>query len=150
MVHWTRSWGALLSFTLVNLWIDHLAILAWFRGMPLPGHDEPHHTMVGAAMVAVLVSLLGVMFRALPWVVGAFYGAISHILLDAMVHPDMHPFEPVVMGNPLYLGAEAMFPISVLLVLPLVWLTALCVSAALGWWQRLQALRQRPPGQRSP
>lgn len=33
----------------------HLAILAWFRGLPRPGHDEPHHTMIGATMVAVLV-----------------------------------------------------------------------------------------------
>ena len=38
MVHWTHSWGALLAFTLVILWIDSQAIHAWFN--ELPRHDK--------------------------------------------------------------------------------------------------------------
>jgi membrane-bound metal-dependent hydrolase YbcI (DUF457 family) len=101
-------------------------------------------------MVPLLVSVFGVIFKVLPWVIGAFNGALSHILLDAPVHADMQPFEPVILGDPLNMGAEAMFPISAMLVLALIWLIALCVSAGVGFVRRLQAQRQAPPGQRSP
>jgi hypothetical protein len=64
------------------------------------------------------------------------------VLLDALVHGDMLPFEPMIEGSALYMGAEAMFPISALLVLPLAWLIALCVSAAQGFASRRLAQSQ--------
>lgn len=38
-------------------------------------------------------------------VFGSMLGGYSHILLDALVHHDVAPFDPFVKGNPLYLDA---------------------------------------------
>ena len=122
-----------MSFSLVNLWIDHLAILAWIRCQPLPSHDEAHHTFVGALMIAVLVSLVAVVLRSTAWMAGAFYGSVSHIVLDSIVHADMQPFEPMILGNPMHLGANAMVFASLILLAPTAWLISMCVSTAIGW-----------------
>lgn len=118
------SW---ISFLLVNLWIDLPAILSVIQGSPFPSHDEWGHTFVGATLVAVLIGIFGI--RSWPWVLGAFFGAWSHVLLDALVHTDMNPFNPVAMGNPLYLGI--MEPLSWLLAPFTVWFTAQIVSDTL-------------------
>jgi membrane-bound metal-dependent hydrolase YbcI (DUF457 family) len=148
--HWKRSWATLVAFTLVNLWIDSMAIEAVLTGQPLPGHDEPHHTLVGALMVGVLVALPAVLpgLRSVGWMVGAFFGAVSHIFLDALVHPEMQPFEPVILGNPLYLGA--MLQVSVALMPLTIWLIVQCVSAALGFVRTRQAQHRQQVDQRSP
>jgi len=134
-----NAWTALLSFTLVNLWIDSQAIYAWFTSQSLPSHDEAHHTIVGALMVAVCVSVPGILMRTREaWALGAFTGALSHIFLDALVHPDMHPFDPVMRGNPLYI--DGMAPVSLTLVPLTGWLIAECVSSALGYVRKRREL----------
>lgn len=121
------------SFILVNLWIDAIAIQSWFLDLPLPSHDEGNHTLPGAVLIAVLVSVPGI--RSWKWVLGAFFGAISHILLDMLVHPEMVPFSPI-KGNPFYMGW--MTPLSLALLPLTVWLIAQYVSGTLGWVRRNQ------------
>ena len=86
----------------------------------------PSHTIVGAliiALLAILVApgicnfLLGrwnkeVVHYKLPWLVealpvskaavifGAFFGTLSHVLLDSLMHHDMRPFFPFSAANP--------------------------------------------------
>jgi membrane-bound metal-dependent hydrolase YbcI (DUF457 family) len=126
-----RGWLALVSFTLVNLWIDSQAIFAWFRDQPLPSHDEPWHTLHGALVVAGAISILG--FLSWRWIMGAFYGGISHIYLDGFVHPEMQPFIDTEPGNPIYLGPMAMSYVSAALLPLLIWLIVLSVSSTLAW-----------------
>lgn len=147
--YWARSWVALISFTLVNLWIDSLAIQAVLTGQPLPSHDEVHHTLVGALMVAVVVALPAVFpgFRSLSWASGAFFGAISHIFLDALVHPELQPLPEFVKGNPLYL--EAMIPVSLALVPLTSWLIAQIVSGTLRLVRRRRERRAQQRDQQS-
>jgi len=82
------------------------------------------HTFVGAALVGVATAalLLGVL-RIVPtlraWFarrspimraegtplgicVGAMVGALSHPLLDGVMHPDIEPFQPWIAVNPLH------------------------------------------------
>ena len=132
-----RTWPALVSFTLVNLWIDLDAIFAWLEDQPLPSHDEPWHTMHGALLFAGFVSVFGIL--SWRWIVGAFFGAVSHILLDGMVHPEMQPFVDTQPGNPIYLGIMA--PLSMALALLTLWLV---VQGARAWG----ALVRRYLGQR--
>lgn len=122
------------SFVLVNLWMDAPAILAWFKGLPLPSHDADTHHLVIAMVMAALVAIPGM--RSKSWGYGAFLGAISHILLDSLVHPEMVPFWPFVEGNPLFLGW--MEPLSWALLPLTVWFTAQCVSGSLDWLKRRQ------------
>lgn len=148
VMHRTRSWAALSSFTLVNLWIDHQAIIAWFGGTPLPSHAEPYHTMLGALMAATVVALAAVVTRSSAWAAGAYFGGVSHILLDAVVHPEMQPFDRMIAGNPLYLGA--MMQVSVALLPPTIWLIVQCVSSALEGVRRLRERRRRHDTAHSP
>ena len=127
-----------ISFILVNLWIDAPAITHWFQGLPLPSHNEDIHTLHGAMFLAVLIAVLGV--RSSRWVLGAFLGAITHILLDGLVHAEMVPLYPMA-GNPLYMGW--MEPLSLALLPLTVWLIVQSVSGSLGWvrkhWEAFQA-----------
>lgn len=140
--HWLPRRISIFSFILVNLWIDSEAIMAWWGNAPLPSHDAMDHTFVGAACIAVLIGVFGI--RSMPWVLGAFLGAFSHILLDAVVHPEMNPLTPVQEGNPFYMGW--MSPLSFMLMPLLVWFTAQCVSSTLASVRRrLAASRERIP-----
>ena len=121
------------SFILVNLWIDALAIISWFQGIPLPSHDAGNHTLPGAMLIAVLIAVLGM--RSMKWVLGAFLGAVTHILLDGLVHLDMSPLHPM-QGNPFYMGW--LEPLSWALLPLLVWLIAQYVSGSLGWLKKRQ------------
>jgi membrane-bound metal-dependent hydrolase YbcI (DUF457 family) len=132
------------SFTLVNLWIDAEAIISWWTRTPLPSHDSYGHTFLGAMIAAVILAMPGV--RSASWVIGAFTGAISHIFLDAMVHPEVQPFRPVLEGNPLYLGI--MEPLSLILFMLTCWLTGQYVSDSLGFWKRLRERGQGPTEER--
>ncbi len=123
------------SFVLVNLWIDLPAILAALSGDALPGHGDWGHTFVGATLVAVICGAFGV--RSWPWVLGAFFGAWSHILLDALVHVDIRPFYPIQQGNPLYLGI--MEPLSWALTPLTAWFIVQVVSS--GFKKAQQCLR---------
>lgn len=127
-----------IPFVLTNLWIDAPSIMAAFSGEPLPGHEDWGHTFVGATLVAVLVGMVWV--RSWPWVLGAFLGAWSHIVLDMLVHSDMSPLRPMHQGNPFYLGI--MGPLSWVLTPLTVWFIAQVVSSSLAKARR--ALRRAP------
>lgn len=74
------------------------------------------HTMIGALIVAGVVSL----FRwRLSWLLGALYGGVSHVLMDATVHSEMKPFVPLIADNPLYMGW--MEPLSLLCLIVVAW-----------------------------
>lgn len=87
----------------------------------------PSHTILGALAIAYLVMLIApgivnyllrkwnkeVTFHKLPWLVqsettaktavavGAFFGTLSHIALDSLMHHDIHPLSPFSGANPL-------------------------------------------------
>jgi membrane-bound metal-dependent hydrolase YbcI (DUF457 family) len=87
----------------------------------------PTHTFLGALIIAYLVMLIApsicnfllrrwnkeVMHYKLPWLIetepsprsavmiGAFFGTLSHVLLDSLMHHDIHPFAPFSQANPL-------------------------------------------------
>ena len=123
-----------LSFILVNLWIDSLSIMAWLEGPPLPGQAEANHTYFGAFVLSTIIAAVGV--RSWRWVMGAYFGGFSHILLDSLVHPEMNPMHPI-MGNPFYMGW--MEPLSVALVPLTAWFIVQSVSCTLGWVRKRQA-----------
>lgn len=87
----------------------------------------PTHTILGALVIACLVMLIApsvcnflqyrwnkeVIHYKLPWLVqsealpksalisGAFFGTLSHVALDSLMHHDMHPLQPFSTANPL-------------------------------------------------
>ena len=87
----------------------------------------PTHTILGALVIAYLVMLIAPMvcnfllskwnkevtFHKLPWLVqskatsktavtvGAFFGTLSHVFLDSLMHHDIHPLMPFSQANPL-------------------------------------------------
>lgn len=114
-------------FTATQIAIDlesgaNLALGRW----PVHAHL---HTVLGASLVALVVALLSrrplsALNRALArrapprlaaelgditWpaaAIGAAFGALSHIALDAMMHADMQPFAPFAPGNPLLIDGS--------------------------------------------
>ena len=77
------------------------------------------HTLLGALGVAGVVTILSNFqskgFR--PWMYGAFFGGISHILLDALVHSDVEVFSPFIRGNPLFMDLHAEVSIACAVIL---------------------------------
>ena len=87
----------------------------------------PSHTILGALVIACLVMLVSpkicnyllfkwnkeVIFYKLAWLVqpeattktalavGAFFGTLSHVFLDSLMHTDLHPLLPFSEANPL-------------------------------------------------
>lgn len=129
--HFAPGAVSTVSFILVNLWIDGRAIESALLGLPLPGHPPLTHSLMGALGIALIVSLFG--FRSRKWIYGAFLGAVSHVLLDTLVHSEMLPFFPLA-GNPAYMGW--MEPLSIVLVPLTIWFTAQCVSGIGAWFRR--------------
>lgn len=79
----------------------------------------PSHTVLGALVIGLAAGAVGrpiselalhvtgIGHRPIAWPVAfpsAFLGTYSHIVLDGMMHADMNPLWPFVLGNPL-LGA---------------------------------------------
>ena len=143
-----RAYAALVAFVLINLWIDMKAIAAVFFNLPFPPHTEASHTFPVALAMGLIIAAPGVICRSVAWVAGAFFGAISHVLLDALVHADMDLFATGSTHNPLYLGL--MTHVSVLLVLPTAWVTLRCVLDAGQAARKLLAALAQRFGQRSP
>ena len=87
----------------------------------------PSHTILGALVIAYLVMLIApsicsyllrrwnkeVIHHKLPWlaqleavprvavIVGAFFGTLSHVALDSLMHHDIQPLRPFSEANPL-------------------------------------------------
>lgn len=127
-----------LAFWIVTLWLDASAITYYTFGLDIGEFHGPEtHSFLAAFAISGMVACAGVLcmlWRAAlqarstlaagqpwPWVIGAFLGGFSHILLDAMVHSEMLPFHPIA-GNPFYWGG--MEPVSILLVPLTIWLTS--------------------------
>ena len=109
---------SLVSFALTQIIIDIEPVFYIWQGM-WPIHRFCH-TYLGATLVAIVVALCGrpvcrEVLRFWNWrlneqqqswlgvqtqipmravVIGAFFGAYSHVLLDSVMHSDMHPFAP--------------------------------------------------------
>lgn len=125
------------SFILATLWIDAGAIAYYAMGLDwAKSHPPESHSLLTCLALAGIVAFFGI--RSLSWVLGAFLGAISHVLLDAIVHAEMLPLYPL-QGSPFYWGS--MTWLSLVLVPPFVWLIAQYVSAILGWARKRQEAR---------
>jgi hypothetical protein len=112
------------SFIIMTLWMDAGAIMYYVFNVP---YEELHgpwtHSLFAALVMASIVSVFRI--KSLPWVLGAFLGGTTHVLLDTLVHSEMLPFYPL-QANPFYTGD--MTAISIALVLPLIWLIVQYVS----------------------
>jgi len=93
------------------------------------------HTLPGALLLsaAVIVPARAVVARFFPvsWaaaVLGALLGGGSHVLLDAVIHPDVVPFAPWLAGNALFVAGS------------FVWMHVGCAAAGLlggiAWYAR--------------
>lgn len=116
-------------FALANVAMDVEPLYRMWRiEMPMHGFS---HTLTGAALIALGSVLLGrfAIRRAwrlyerwnadtdehieMTWLqawIGATFGVGSHLLLDAVMHTDIHPFAPLTDANPL-LMTEWMLPL---------------------------------------
>ena len=78
-----------------------------------------------------------------PWKVAnlsALFGTVSHVLLDALIYPEMAPFWPLSQSNPLYFGIQSYQMILFLL--------ACGVLGGLAWG--IRAMIQRARNRKSP
>lgn len=130
-----------LSFWLVTLWLDASAIAYYAFDLEMGEfHGPDTHSFIAAFALGGAIAVGGFAYfviksffvytrknedAAFAWVLGAFLGAFTHILLDAMVHSEMLPIHPLP-GNPLYWGG--MDIISGFLVFTLFWLIYQYVS----------------------
>jgi hypothetical protein len=116
------SWSV---FTLTNILIDFEPLYYFFTTDELS--HKFFHTIIGASLVAIICATLGkpvcelglklwnsslepedkkwlgssIKISHLSAWTGAFIGAYSHLLLDSIMHHDMHPFKPFSELNPL-------------------------------------------------
>lgn len=105
-----RQYISLKAFIVVNILIDLEPGLVMVFGMDHLGYSlhQGVHTFGGvtlAACATVTVLFTNVKPVLLARLYGAFWGAYSHLLLDALVHHDVTPFGPFMAGNPLFLDA---------------------------------------------
>ncbi len=125
------------SFIIANLWMDQASIIFTLTGYGAISHDD--HVFWWAL---VMTGFIGIFRWTRAWWLGALIGGTSHIALDMLVHADMNPFEPWILGNPFYMGW--MEPLSLVLLVLCAWLTAQYVSGILDWARKaLAAARER-------
>jgi hypothetical protein len=119
------------SFILVNLWADLSSILYAVFGVGDYSHDYTSHSFISLLTLALIVSVAK--FRNASWVLGAILGAVTHVLLDSLVHSDIEPFYPLT-GNMFYIGHMELVS---LLLLPLfLWFILQSVSYTLGIFRK--------------
>ena len=143
-----KKYISVIAFIIPNILIDTETVLIILFGMDNLGYalHGNMHTLGGATVAAVVVFLIG---RSLPWFYGAFLGAYSHILLDALVHTDVQPFMPFLEGNPLHLGIHVEVSIICAIVLSYYltrWVVSLRISEIWSsrfkypWWRFLSSI----------
>ena len=112
---------SLKAFIVANVLIDLEPASVMFFGMDRLGFalHQGVHTLGGVTLMAIITLVAGLVCRGKwrPWLYGAFLGAYSHILLDALVHSDVEPFAPILSGNPLFfdIHAEVSIPCAIIL-----------------------------------
>lgn len=109
---------SLWAFIVVNVLIDLEPISVYLLDLEKHGlamHGGAH-TMIGALIITSIVALF---CRCQDWLLGALYGGISHILMDATVHSEMRPFVPLTADNPLYM--DWMEPLSLVCLVVVAW-----------------------------
>lgn len=134
--HWFPGKVSVVSFTLVNLWMDGNAILYFAFGLDRPELHSPFtHSLLAGIVLASIIALCR--FKSRKWVLGAYYGGITQVALDALVHPEMEPMYPI-HWNPLYTGQMEM--VSLILLPFTLWFIVQCVSYTRDWvHKRLEA-----------
>jgi membrane-bound metal-dependent hydrolase YbcI (DUF457 family) len=120
------------AFVLPNVLTDIPVVLrvqaqmvADLGGPPLIGtlHSGLEHTLAGSVVLGLCVGVLG--FKSARWWLGGLLGAVTHVLLDMVVHHDVAPFGPWSKSNPFYIdGAHGVLSI-VLLIGLVVWVLEL-------------------------
>lgn len=110
------------AFIIVNVLIDIEPALIMFFGMDHLGYSlhQGVHSLGGvtlAACVTVIMLFTNVKPRLLAILYGAFWGAYSHLMLDALVHPDVTVFGPFMEGNPLFMDAYHIVSIACAVIL---------------------------------
>lgn len=143
-----RNHISLKAFILVNILIDLEPGFIMLFGMDSLGYNlhQGVHTFGGTTLMAGITILCGNPFRKTlrPWAYGAFLGAYSHLLLDALVHHDVTPFGPFLGGNPLFLGIYHEVSIVCALILAYYlarWVESLRVGEIASCW--IQDIRRR-------
>jgi hypothetical protein len=120
------------SFIIVNLLMDSPSII--YTVLHYGDISHENHTLLNALLMALLVAA----FRwRWDWLFGALLGTFSHVLLDSLVHTDVHLFAPWSDAAPFYLGL--MEPLSVALLPLTVWWGLQCMSGIRGWFAKRQA-----------
>lgn len=132
---------SLVSFTLINLWIDGGAIGYYVFGLEGPEslHSPFTHSLVAAVALASIVALFG--FRSRKWVIGSYVGGIAHVLLDTLVHSEMQPLYPI-HWNPFYVGL--MEPLSLALLPLMIWFIFQLVCDGLAWVKQKRGFKPSP------
>lgn len=81
----------------------------------MTGHDRPEYPLIAPSVCTYLLKKWNreVTHHKLPWLVqsevvpkaavitGAFFGTLSHVFLDSLMHLDIHPLLPFSRANPL-------------------------------------------------
>lgn len=104
------------AFIAANVLID-CESLYYLALHEYPVHRQLH-TFIGAAVAGLVIALvlLGVRRLLRGWLaahvqaelsvrgiwIGAIAGALSHPILDGIMHPDIQPFQPFTTANPLH------------------------------------------------
>lgn len=116
-----RKFASIKAFILINILIDLEVVAVMFFNMERQGYNlhTAGHTFSGASYLAIFTLLVGIPYRRgfMSWCYGTFLGAYSHLLLDGLVHWDVQPFFPFIVGNPIYLDAHLSVSILCALVL---------------------------------
>lgn len=130
--HFAPNKVSIVSFILINVWLDGNSILYALFGIPGIAHGT-EHSFAGAAWLSGIVAVCG--FRSRKWVLGALLGGITHVLLDMLVHAELEPLFPL-KGNLFYM--DWMQPLSLVLLPLTVWFISQSVLNILSWVRRTQ------------
>jgi hypothetical protein len=115
------------AFCLTNCVMDIEPVVKILFNVPGELHSATH-SFFGVSMITLWFAFATICIcRAMKWgqgdrdlayMEGIFFGGFLHLLLDAMVHTDVHPFKPFTDWNPFYFnGMEAISIIGGMLLL---------------------------------
>lgn len=94
-----KDWVLPFGLTQIVIDLDVAATMYWNLPRPLHGTS---HTLWGACFLAFIF----VAWWRRGWWKPAMWGAISHVLLDSIVHTDVLPLWPFYKENPLFISGS--------------------------------------------